>query len=127
MRTLAVLGSGGHTAELVKLVKDWRQDRYQAPLRPTQVPVVGECGWVRRGEAARLEAGLAAGDPHNEILVAWQCYQKLRAVYLNKLANSEEKEARACVACCLRMHLSCPCTWHIHFCALACLPVEPAS
>lgn len=32
-------------------------------------------------QAARLEAGLAAGDPHDEVLVAWQCYQKLRAVY----------------------------------------------
>jgi hypothetical protein len=40
---------------------------------------------VRRGaehlsekQQARLAAGLAAGDPDDEVSVAWQCYQQLR-------------------------------------------------
>jgi transposase len=32
-------------------------------------------------QAARLDAKLAAGDPDHEITLAWQCYQKLRAIY----------------------------------------------
>lgn len=32
-------------------------------------------------QRARLDAKLIAGDPHHEVSLAWQCYQKLRAVY----------------------------------------------
>ncbi len=30
---------------------------------------------------ARLRTGLAPGDPHGEVELAWSCYQQLRAVY----------------------------------------------
>ncbi len=33
---------------------------------------------------ARLDAGLAAGDPSWEVTVAWSCYQQLRAAYAAK-------------------------------------------
>jgi transposase len=32
-------------------------------------------------QAARLDAGLDAGDPHWEVTIAWQCYQQLRSIY----------------------------------------------
>ncbi len=32
-------------------------------------------------QQARLAAGLEAGDPHGEVELAWQCYQRLPAVY----------------------------------------------
>jgi transposase len=35
-------------------------------------------------QLARLEAGLQAGDPHEEVGLAWQCYQQLRAAYTTK-------------------------------------------
>ncbi len=33
------------------------------------------------GQRARLDAALAAGDPTDEVAVAWSCYQQLRAAY----------------------------------------------
>ena len=30
---------------------------------------------------ARLAAGLAGGDPHGEVELAWSCYQQVRAIY----------------------------------------------
>ena len=35
-------------------------------------------------QMARLEAGLQAGDPNEELSLAWQCYQQLRAAYVTK-------------------------------------------
>jgi transposase len=32
-------------------------------------------------QTARLDAKLAVGDPDHEVTLAWQCYQKLRAIY----------------------------------------------
>jgi len=32
-------------------------------------------------QVARLDAGLAAGDPGWEVTMAWQCYQQLRSIY----------------------------------------------
>ncbi|MGB3910530.1 MAG: hypothetical protein WBL06_08680 [Pseudolysinimonas sp.] len=32
-------------------------------------------------EAARLRAGLIAGDPNCQVEVAWHCYQQLRSLY----------------------------------------------
>jgi transposase len=32
-------------------------------------------------QIARLDAGLAAGDPGWELTIAWQCYQRLRSIY----------------------------------------------
>src|SRR3954452_44421 len=32
-------------------------------------------------QRARLQAGLDAGDPSGEVTLAWQCYQRLRAIY----------------------------------------------
>lgn len=32
-------------------------------------------------QIARLNAKLAAGGPHQEVTLAWHCYQKLRVVY----------------------------------------------
>jgi hypothetical protein len=32
-------------------------------------------------QIARLDAGLAAGDPDWEVTVAWGCYQRLRSIY----------------------------------------------
>jgi len=32
-------------------------------------------------QAARLHAGLAAGDPTDEVAIAWSCYQQLRSIY----------------------------------------------
>lgn len=37
-------------------------------------------------QQSRLEAGLGLGDPHGEVALAWQCYQRLRAAYRAKLA-----------------------------------------
>jgi transposase len=34
---------------------------------------------------ARVETGLALGDPNGEVELAWQCYQQLRAAYRAKL------------------------------------------
>ncbi len=30
---------------------------------------------------ARIDAGLAAGDPDGEVTLVWRCYQRLRSIY----------------------------------------------
>lgn len=35
-------------------------------------------------QLARLEAGLRAGDPNDEVALVWQCYQQLRSAYATK-------------------------------------------
>jgi Transposase len=32
-------------------------------------------------QITRIEAGLQAGDPHVEVTIAWQCYQRLRSAF----------------------------------------------
>lgn len=41
----------------------------------------------------RLEHNLAVGDPDDEVLVAWQCYQQLRAVYHQPDLTAARREA----------------------------------
>lgn len=41
-------------------------------------------------QAARLTAKLSAGDPNDEVILAWHCYQKLRAVYHASPARGRE-------------------------------------
>ncbi len=43
---------------------------------------------------ARLQAGLAVGDPDGEVELAWSCYQQLRAIY-SGTASLRERRALA--------------------------------
>ena len=40
----------------------------------------------------RLQAGLAAGDPHGEVELAWSCYQQLRAIYAGTASLRERRK-----------------------------------
>ncbi|MEX5259353.1 transposase [Kocuria sp. CPCC 205263] len=51
----------------------------------------------------RLNARLEAGDPHHEVTLAWQCYQKLRAAY-----HARPETGRRLVAEILAAFPSCP-------------------
>lgn len=54
-------------------------------------------------QITRLNAKLAAGDPHHEVTVAWHCYQKLRAVY-----HACPEQGRRLVAEILASFPTCP-------------------
>jgi transposase len=41
-------------------------------------------------QSARLDAKLTLGDPDHEVTLAWQCYQKLRAIYHAKPARGRD-------------------------------------
>ncbi len=58
-------------------------------------------GLLRRGaehltdrQHARLAAGLAAGDPDEEVSLAWHCYQQLRTVYSDDRRRGREAALR---------------------------------
>jgi len=61
-------------------------------------------GLLRHGEhltprqAARLDAGLAAGDPGYEVTVAWQCYQQLRSIYHARTPAEGRRTAEQVIA-----------------------------
>ncbi|GAC1385158.1 MAG: hypothetical protein NVSMB43_25470 [Pseudarthrobacter sp.] len=54
-------------------------------------------------QVARLDAKLTAGDPNHEVTLAWQCYQKLRALY-----HARPEKGRELVAEVLASFPSCP-------------------
>lgn len=54
-------------------------------------------------QITRLDAKLQAGDPHHEVTLAWQCYQKLRAVY-----HARPEQGRRLVAEILGSFPTCP-------------------
>jgi transposase len=41
-------------------------------------------------QVARLDAKLTAGDPGQEVSIAWQCYQKLRSIYHGRPEKGRE-------------------------------------
>ncbi|MBA3800101.1 MAG: transposase [Geodermatophilaceae bacterium] len=49
-------------------------------------------------QIARLDAGLAAGDPGWEVTVAWQCYQQLRSIYHTRSPAQGRRTAEHVIA-----------------------------
>jgi transposase len=49
-------------------------------------------------QVARLDAGLAAGDPTWELTIAWQCYQRLRSIYHQKTPTAGRRLAEQVIA-----------------------------
>lgn len=54
-------------------------------------------------QVARLEKKLAAGDPNQEVTIAWQCYQRLRTVY-----HCTPEKGREIIQSILASFPSCP-------------------
>ncbi len=47
--------------------------------------------WRTERQHARLQTGLAVGDPHGEVELAWSCYQQLRTIYAGTASLRERK------------------------------------